>query len=207
MSQKHKERVEDRTEIKLTGWKKLVNLLREDTSGLHARLIALNFVTGLLPRHRAGLTRARLFSLVGFRIGEGTIFRETPKINGDEDLYSNLVVGKDCRVDAGCVFDLAERITIGDRVTIGPGVMLLTSTHELDIREHRAGHPQLIPVNIGSGAWLGPRAVVLPGVTIGEGAIVDPGSVVNKDVPPHTRVGGMPAAPIAKLDSSENKNL
>ncbi|MEO6598983.1 MAG: acyltransferase [Polyangiaceae bacterium] len=183
-----------------------MNLLQEDTSGLHPRLIALNFAAGLLPRHRAGLTRARLFSLAGFRIGEGTSFLETPKISGEEALYSNLIMGKDCRVEAGCVFDLAERITIGDRVTIGPGVMLLTSTHELDIREHRAGHPQLIPISIGSGAWIGPRAVILPGVKIGEGAIVDPGSVVNKDVPPHTRVGGMPAAPIAKLNSSEGKN-
>jgi len=202
MAQKSKERSADRTELKLTGWKKFRNLLREDTSGVHPRLIALNFLTGLLPRHRAGYSRAKLFSLAGFRIGEGTRIAETPKINGDEDLYDNLVVGKDCEVGPACIFDLAEKITIGDRVTIGPGVMLLTSTHELDIREHRAGHSQLIPVTIGDGAWIGPRAVILPGVNIGAGAVVDAGAVVNKDVPPNTRVGGMPATAIAELEPS-----
>jgi len=193
-------RRDDRTEIKLSGWRKFVNLLREDTSGFHPRLIALNFAIGLLPRHRAGLTRARFFSLAGFRIGEGTRFAEPPRINGDGDLYSNLIVGRDCRVDAGCVFDLAEKITVGDRVTIGPGVMLLTSTHELDIREHRAGHPQLIPVTIGDGAWIGPRAVILPGVNVGSGSVVDAGAVVNKDVAAQTRVGGMPAMLLETFD-------
>jgi maltose O-acetyltransferase len=205
MGQKDKERKEDRTEVKLSGWRKVVNLWHEDTNGFHPRLLALSFVTGLLPAHRAGLTRAKLFSLAGFRIGEGTRFAETPKINGEEALYQNLIVGRDCRIGAGCVFDLAERITIGDRVTIGHGVMLLTSTHELDIREHRAGHPQLIPVSIGDGAWLGPRVLILPGVKIGEGAIIEAGAVVNKDVAPHTRVGGIPAAPIATLKPTSDK--
>lgn len=199
MGQKDKERTEDRTEVRLSGWRKLVNLWHEDTSGFHPRLIALNLAARLLPTHRAGYSRARLFSLAGFRIGEGTRFAEAPKMNGEENLYANLIVGKDCRIEAGCVFDLAERITIGDRVTIGNGVMLLTSTHELDIREHRAGHPQLIPVNIGNGVWIGPRAVVLPGVSIGDGAIVEAGAVVNKDVAPDTRVGGVPATSIASL--------
>ena len=173
-----------------------MTVLREDISGFHPRLIALNFVTGLLPRHRAAYSRARLFALAGFRIGEGTRFAETPKINGDKRLYDKLIVGKDCQIGADCIFDLSERITIGDRVTIGFGVMLLTSTHELDIREHRAGPVQLIPVTIGDGSWLGPRVIILPGVTVGEGAIVEAGAVVNKDVPPHSRVGGMPAVPL-----------
>lgn len=201
--QKERERKEDRTEVKLGGWAKVRSLLQEDTSGLHPRLLALYFANRLLPKYRAAATRARLFAMVGFQIGDGTRIAEPPRINGDEDLYTNLIVGKDCRIDIGCVFDLAERITIGDRVTIGPGVMLLTSTHELDIKEHRAGHPQLIPVTIGDGVWIGPRAVVLPGVTIGPGSVVEAGSVVNKDVPPHSRVGGMPAAVLETLASGE----
>ena len=76
-------RRDDRTEIKLKGWKKIASLLREDTSGFHPRLIALNFLVGLLPRQGAPLTRARLLSLVGFRIGEGTRFAEPPRFNGD----------------------------------------------------------------------------------------------------------------------------
>ena len=188
--------VMDRVERKFTGWRKVWQLFLEDTSGLHPRLIALNLVAGLLPTHRAPLSRARLFAFAGFRVGEGTRIAEAPKISGNERLFQQLEIGRDCRIEAGCVFDIAERIAIGDRVTIGPGVMLLTSTHEIDIREHRAGMTELLPVTIESGAWIGARAVILPGVTVGAGAIVDAGAVVNKSVAPNTRVGGMPAVVI-----------
>ena len=57
----------------------------------------------------------------------------------------------------------------------------------------------LAPVTIKAGAWLGPRSIVLPGVTVGEGAIVMPGSLVNKDVAPNTRVAGTPARLIETL--------
>jgi maltose O-acetyltransferase len=194
----------DRTEQKLTGWEKFVTLLREDTSGFHPRLVVLNLVAGLLPRHYAAHGRARLFSLAGFRIGEGTRLASVPRLNGSETIFANLVVGRDCDIDAECVFDLAERVTIGNRVTIGPGVMILTSTHEIDIREHRAGLTHLTPVNIEDGAWLGARCVILPGVTVGAGAIVDAGAVVNKNVAPQTRVGGMPATQLEVLKTNEN---
>jgi len=193
----------DRTEVKLTGWARVKTLLHEETFGIHPRLIALNTVAGFLPRHQAMRARARLFSLAGFSIGEGTRFAATPKINGGEALFSNLVIGKDCSIEVDCVFDLEERIEIGDRVTLSPGVMILTSTHELDIREHRAGAVQRLPVRIGSGAWLGARSVILPGVNVGAGAIVNPGSVVNKNVEPQTRVGGTPATQLEVLQTPE----
>jgi len=189
----------DRSEPKLTNWQKVVTLLREETTGIHPRLIALNALVALLPRHQAQATRARLLTVAGFRIGPGTRLAGIPKINGGSNLFSNLSIGRDCEIDADCVLDLGERITIGDRVTLGPGVMILTSTHELDIREHRAGPVQLSPVSVGDGVWLGPRCVILPGVTLGAGAIVNPGAVVNKDVPPHTRVGGIPATQVEVL--------
>ena len=189
----------DRDAPKPTGWKKVRTLLQEETQGIHPRLMALNAVGKLLPGGRATLARAQLFSLAGFRIGRGTRFVSSPVINGGAALFSNLVIGDDCVIDTGCVFDLEERITLADRVTLSPGVMLLTSTHELDIREHRAGPVQLAPVTIGEGAWLGARCVILPGVTIGAGAIVNPGSVVNKDVLAQTRVGGMPATQLEVL--------
>ena len=192
----------DRTEAKPTGWQRVKVLLYEETFGIHPRLIALNTVAGLLPRHEAMQARARLYALAGFRVGPGTRMASCPKINGGQALFSNLVIGKDCTIEADCVLDLEERITIGDRVAISPGVMILTSTHELDIREHRAGAVQRSPVNIGDGAWLGARCTILPGVSIGVGAIVNPGSVVNKDVPPHTRVGGMPATQLEVLASA-----
>jgi maltose O-acetyltransferase len=193
----------DRTEAKVTGWRRVKVLLHEETFGIHPRLIALNLATRLLPRHQASHARARLFALAGFRIGAGTELAATPKINGGDALFSNLVIGQGCSIDVDCVFDLEEKITLGDRVTVSPGVMILTSTHELDIREHRAGAVQRSPVKVGAGAWLGARCTILPGVTIGEGAVVNPGSVVNKDVAANTRVGGVPATPIEVLQSAD----
>jgi len=193
----------DRAEPKLTGWQKAISLLREDTSGIHPRLLAANFVVAFLPRHQAGQIRARLFSLAGFRIGDGTRFDTPPRINGGRGLASNLVIGENCTIGADCALDLGERVTLGDRVTLSPGVMILTSTHELDIREHRAGPVQLAPVNIGDGVWIGARAIILPGITIGAGAIVNPGAVVNKDVLPQTRVGGVPATQLEVLNGNE----
>lgn len=180
-------------------WEKFKSLLREDTDGFHPRLVALYLAAKLLPRHMASEARARLCALAGFRIGEGTRIEALPKINGGAQLFSNLVIGRNCLIAAECVLDLGEKITLGDRVTLSPGVMILTSTHELDIREHRAGPIQLTPVVIGDGVWVGARAIILPGVNIGAGAVVNPGAVVNKDVAAHTRVGGAPAAQLEKL--------
>ncbi len=194
----------DRAQPKLTPWQKTLTLLREETSGLHPRLLALQLALGVLPRHQTQATRARLFSFAGFRIGDGTRIASPPKLNGGSDLFSKLIIGQGCSVGADCVLDLGERITIGDRATLGPGVMILTSTHELDIREHRAGPVQLSPVTIGDGAWLGARSVILPGVTVGAGAIVNAGAVVNKDVPAQTRVGGIPAVHVEHLSAHES---
>ncbi|HET7543357.1 MAG TPA: acyltransferase [Polyangiaceae bacterium] len=190
-------------DTKPRAWEKFKILLHEETSNIHPRLIALATVAGFLPRDQAHTTRTRMLSLAGFRIGEGTRIAAFPKINGSAQLFKNLVVGKNCDIGTDCVLDLSERITIGDRVTLSPGVMILTSTHELDIREHRAGPLQMSPVNIGDGAWLGPRCIILPGVTVGAGAVVDPGTVVNKDVAPHTRVGGIPGMQLEVLTASE----
>jgi len=77
--------------------------------------------------------------------------------------------------------------------------MILTSTHDLGPSQHRAGPVTRAPVTIKAGAWLGPRSIVLPGVTVGEGAIVMPGALVNKDVPPNTRVAGTPARAVETL--------
>ena len=118
---------------------KLVGLLRTETWGLHPRLHAVNFAASWLPRRGSGQGRARILSLAGFRIGEGTSIQSVPRVSGRAGLLSRLDIGRDCNIDIDCVLDLEEHITIGDRVTIGPGVMILTSTHELASAEHRAG--------------------------------------------------------------------
>jgi len=153
---------------------KLVGLLRTETWGLHPRLHAVNLAASLLPRRGSGEKRARILTLAGFRIGKGTEINGVPRISGRAGLLDRLDIGEGCSIDVDCVLDLEEHITMGNRVTLGPGVMVLTSTHEMAGADHRAG----------------------------EGVVVEPGSVVNKDVAPNTRVGGIPATPLEVLAPS-----
>ena len=184
---------------KSSTWKRAFEVLRSEVGAIHPRLHALNMGVKLLPRRSSGGVRARLMALAGFQMGQGTTVEGTPKISGGAGLFERLCVGANCSIDVDCVLDLDEKITIGDGVTVGPGVMILTSTHELASAQHRAGPVTRAPVNIGDGAWLRARSIILPGVTIGAGAIVEAGAVVNKDVAPHTRVGGIPAVQLEAL--------
>ena len=63
------------------------------------------------------------------------------------------------------------------------------------------GRPSVAPVVIGDRVWVGTRAIILKGVTIGDGAVVAAGAVVNKDVPPHAVVAGIPAKVVGSADS------
>ena len=183
---------------------KVLTALKVEFYGLHPRLHALTMAASLLPRRNAVEARARIYALAGFQIGPGTRLHSSPRISGREALFDKLIIGKDCSIDEDCAFDLEEQITIGDRVSIGPGAMILTSTHELGPREHRAGPITKSPVRVDDGALLGARSIILPGVTVGAGAVVNPGAVVNKDVAPHTRVGGAPAVQIEVLSSDDS---
>jgi len=193
----------DGAERKPRQWQRLAATLREETVGIHPRLIALSALARALPRGRASQARARLFAAAGFRIGAGTSFAGTPRINGGARLFSNLSIGKDCTIDDNCVFDASEPITIGERVTLGPGVMILTHTPELNDRQQPASTRAVAPVVIGDGARLGARCLILPGVKVGAGAVVNAGAIVQQDVAPSTRVGGIPAVQLEQPGSLE----
>ena len=88
------------------------------------------------------------------------------------------------------------RLTIGDRVSIGPGVIIVLNSggNSSNIRQKL---PEKDPfVEIGSDAWIGAGAIILPGVTIGEGAVIGAGAVVTKNVEPYMVVVGNPAHPL-----------
>lgn len=179
-------------------WLRALLAVQTEFVGIHPRLHAYNLATSLLPRRTSGRFRAELLRKLGFTVGEGTEIHGPLKLSGTNPL-AMLQIGRDCSIDADCSLELSAGLHIGDRVTLEPGVMILTSTHELDFPQHRAGKVITNPVSIGDGAWLRARAIVLPGVKIGAGAVVEAGAVVNKDVDEHTRVGGMPAAKLEVL--------
>jgi maltose O-acetyltransferase len=143
----------------------------------------------------------RVYALraAGFQIGHGCVMWGLPTITGGAQLYTNLTIGRNCVFNVGCFFDLGAPIGIGDQVAVGHQVMLLTNSHELGPRSYRAGPLFSKPITIEDGAWLGARSVVLPGVSIGTGAVVAAGAVVAKNVAPNTIVGGVPAQVIRSL--------
>jgi acetyltransferase-like isoleucine patch superfamily enzyme len=89
-------------------------------------------------------------------------------------------------------------VTIGDRALIGPGVMIIDSQFH-DLYDRRKTPPAL-PITLEADVWIGAKASILPGVTIGRGAVVAAHALVNTDVAPFTVVGGVPARLITTLD-------
>jgi len=141
-----------------------------------------------------GQRRAILEELLG-EIGDESEIR--PPFHCDYG--SHIRIG--ARVFANCglvALDVAP-ITIGDDVQIGPNVQLLTPTHPLDPDLRRAKWEAAEPIVIESNAWLGGGAIVLPGVAVGENAVVGAGAVVTKDVPANAVVAGNPARVIRSL--------
>jgi maltose O-acetyltransferase len=168
-------------------------------NGLRVRLVLARLLCAVLPVYTGNRLRAGVLRAAGFTIGPGTFFGDMPGIIGTGDIYTRFSIGGSCWINVGCLFDLSSSITIGDHVALGPQVTVLTSTHVLGSSVRRTGPLQNLPVTIGDGCWLGARCTILPGVTIGQGAVVAAGAMVHRDVPPNTLVAGVPARVIKML--------
>jgi len=139
------------------------------------------------------------------QIGEGTRIWQYVVI------LPSAVLGKDCNICSHCFIE--NRVVVGNRVTVKCGVQLwdgvtleddvfvgpnATFTNDLQPLSRNAS-ATLLPTLIKKGASIGANATILPGLTIGEGAMVGAGSVVTKDVPPRTLVVGNPARIVRSL--------
>lgn len=107
------------------------------------------------------------------------------------DCGKNIHLGKRVFINAGCKFQDQGGIIIGDDVLIGHNCVIATLNHLMDPARRADMVPA--PVRIGNKVWIGANVTILQGVTVGEGAVIAAGAVVNKDVPPRTVVGGVPA--------------
>lgn len=112
----------------------------------------------------------------------------------------NVRIGKKVVVMPGCLMMSAGEITIDDGALIAANVQLISNNHDLYER-------QIITcrrIHIGKNAWVGAGATILPGVTVGDNAVVGAASVVTRDVPADTIVAGNPAKIIRKIEAKEN---
>ncbi|WP_435921857.1 maltose acetyltransferase domain-containing protein [Paenibacillus sp. DYY-L-2] len=116
------------------------------------------------------------------------------------DYGSNIYVGNHFYANFDCVIlDVCE-VHIGDYCFMAPGVHIYTATHPLNPAERNSGAEFGKPVKIGNNVWIGGRAVIVPGVTIGDNAVIAAGAVVTKDVPAGAIVGGNPAKIIKNVE-------
>ncbi|HVE71688.1 MAG TPA: acyltransferase [Thermoanaerobaculia bacterium] len=160
-----------------------------------------------------GRWRAALLRLRGAKIGPKTTLRTTvsirrpwcialgTRVDVEHGVYLKIVsddaslsAGDYVFIGAGSEIDVAQAVTIGAHSLIAPQVFITDHTHlaEAGRRINQQG-TRVAPVVIGEDAWIGTRAVILPGVSIGDGAIVGAGAVVTRSVPANAIVAGVPA--------------
>ncbi|HUZ93396.1 MAG TPA: sugar O-acetyltransferase [Edaphobacter sp.] len=109
------------------------------------------------------------------------------------DYGYNIRLGSGVFLNFNCVLLDVTSIEIGDQTQIGPAVQIYAADHPRSPEARRAGLENGCPVRIGANVWIGGGAIILPGVTIGDDAIIGAGSVVTRDVPPGATVVGNPA--------------
>jgi maltose O-acetyltransferase len=163
---------------------------------------SLAWAAGALPTQAFDRSRTALMRRAGVQIGPRSLIQGPMHITGAGQNPCLLVsIGSFSLVSGALHCDVGARILIGDRVRIGHAVSLLTVDHRVGTGDMRSGETKYGPIEIGDGAWLASRVVVLPGVRIGAGSIVAAGSVVTRDVPDHTLVVGVPARVVRHLNA------
>lgn len=168
--------------------------------GVDLRYLLAHGAAHLLPPLTAGPLLARLYRLGGLRVGAGTTIGGPLRLIGGTARVHHLTIGHDVLIATDVVVNLDDEVRIEDGATLGPFVVIFTSTHRIGPSSRRLTLDIVTrPVVIESGAWVAMRATILPGVTVGRGSVVSAGSVVTADVPPNTLVAGNPAVVVRSL--------
>jgi len=143
-------------------------------------------LVGNLPSHHL---RRLFYRLSGIIIGSGSTIHTGAKFYHP----TGIVIGKDSIIGEGVVLDGRDRLKIGDHVDIASEVMIYNAEHDI----HDVKFSAIFgAVTIEDYVFIGPRAIILPGVTLGRGSVIGAGAVVTKDVKPFMVVGGVPAREI-----------
>jgi acetyltransferase-like isoleucine patch superfamily enzyme len=185
--------MKDKTGIELTGGEILdKGTKRAETIFLEFWVFLLHII-GFFPSHHV---RRLFYRLSGVNIGRGSAIHMGTRFYKP----SNISIGADSIIGEDSILDGRAKIKIGDHTDLATGVMIYNSWH--DIEDPGFG-PVSKPVEIGDYVFIGPRVIILPGVKIGNGAVVAAGSVVTKDVGEREVVGGVPAKIIKERSLKE----
>jgi len=140
-------------------------------------------------------------TIVGIKnIKIGRVFRVCPYVKIYSEREGQIIIGRNFFSNYNSfIYSNGDNITIGDDCLLGPDVLIINNNHSFEygklVREQESFSA---PIFIGNDVWIGAKSTILPGVTIGDGAIIAAGSIVNKSVEANTVVGGVPAKFIKK---------
>lgn len=158
----------------------------------------VNFLLMLLPVSHCFRLKQVILNYVGIVALKGV------SVNGHTWFYGRgkVEIGENTWVGPRCRFYSHQSVTIsiGKNCDIAPEVAFVTGSHEIGAEKRRAGRGYCKPIVVGDGCWIGARATILGGVSIGQGAIIGAGALVREDVPANTIVAGVPAKQIRSLD-------
>ena len=161
-------------------------------------LYLYNLIKFVLPETGLFAFKSYFLNFLGAKIGRNVRVCSSVKIigNGRLTIGDNVWIGLDVMIVASG----GGSIYIDENVDVGPKVFLGTGTHEVCLNKDRiAGKGISKDISIGKGTWIGAGSIILPGVTVGSMCMIAAGSVVTKDVPNFTMVGGVPAKKIRDL--------
>eukprot|EP00181_Compsopogon_caeruleus_P002903 CAMPEP_0184688670 /NCGR_PEP_ID=MMETSP0312-20130426/30226_1 /TAXON_ID=31354 /ORGANISM="Compsopogon coeruleus, Strain SAG 36.94" /LENGTH=271 /DNA_ID=CAMNT_0027145929 /DNA_START=474 /DNA_END=1290 /DNA_ORIENTATION=+ len=166
------------------------------------------FVEKYTPPSEIAMAQGSLLKLLlntfGFFMSFCTISNARPPFRCDYGF--NIRLGDSVYMNFDVVILDCALVTIGDHVLFGPGVHVYAATHPVEPPLRRRGYHDrelACPVSIGNNVWLGGRSVILPGVTIGDYAVIGAGAVVTRDVPAYAVVAGNPAKVIRVMQEEE----
>ena len=162
---------------------------------------SLNFIIiDLVASFPLRSLRHLYFRMLGLHLGTGSAIYRGTKLRSP----SRINIGKNSLIGDNCILDGRGGLTIGDNVNFSTGVWIWTRQHDKDCCDFSTISK---PVVVNDYAWIGGRVIVLPGVEIGEGAVVASGAVVTKSVEPYVIVAGVPAKPIGRRDEAMKYKL
>lgn len=121
------------------------------------------------------------------------------------DYGYNITIGDNFYANYDCIILDICKVNIGNNVMLAPRVCIFAATHPIDAYIRNSGVEYGKPITIEDNVWIGGNSVINPGVRIGKNSVVASGSVVTKDVPPNTIVGGNPARVIRNITEEDSK--
>jgi acetyltransferase-like isoleucine patch superfamily enzyme len=190
--------ITDRMGKKLTNKQLLIKIVSRIHNIFLDILLYKLYLTGYIPFHSI---RNLIYTITGMKLGKGSTLHMWARFFQP----NNISIGDDTIIGDHVFLDGRAKLTIGNHVDIASQVLIYNSEHDVHSTDF---HAIELPVIIEDYVFIGPRAIIMPGVKISKGAIVAGGAVVTKDVPEFAIVGGVPAKTIGeRKNKSPNYRL